>query len=189
MTQSLQVKNSEYTLIEKKIVELGEMQEKLIIENDSLKEKLLAKTVKESDEEAMYFAVKDYLFSYFQNKDVSGQLLLASKKLKEIDEYTKRLIKILQAAVSGQEPPIELILKHNRATRERELHQAEHEFKSMTVKQISGSNMTLIENLHKGLILCMDEICDTYAIKYGNECNVQQIDFLLKFVIFDQFIS
>lgn len=83
------------------------------------------------------------------------------------------MIKILQAAISGQEPPIELILKHNRATRDREIGQAENELKSMTVKQISGNNMALIENLHRSLILCMDQICDSYAIKYGNECNVQ----------------
>lgn len=33
------------------------MQEKLIAENDSLKEKLLTKTVKETEEEVNYYAV------------------------------------------------------------------------------------------------------------------------------------
>lgn len=100
-------------------------------------------------------------------------MFLTSKKLKEIEEYSRRLIKILQAAIAGDEPPIELILKHNRAIREKSQLQHESDLKAMTLKQLSQQNMLIIENLHNSFIVCMDQICDSYAVKYGNECNVQ----------------
>jgi hypothetical protein len=57
--------------------------------------------------------------------------------------------------------------------RDKEVAQHENDLKAMTMKQLSGQNLTIIENLHKNIIHCMDEICDRYAIKYGNECNIQ----------------
>ena len=72
----------------------------------------------------------------------------------------------------GEEPPIELILKHNRGVRSNKVH-AESDLKAMTLKQLTYQNMGIIEKLHGDIIGCMDDICDSYAIKYGNECNIQ----------------
>ncbi len=49
----------------------------------------------------------------------------------------------------------------------------ENDFKEMTLKDLTSQNLTIIDELNKGFALCMEQICDDYAAKYGNECNVQ----------------
>jgi hypothetical protein len=104
---------------------------------------------------------------------MAGQLLSASRKLKEIDDYAKKLVKIMQSVLKGDEPPIELILKHNRGLKDKDKLSTESEFRGLTIKQLTQQNLGVIDGLHRSFVQCMDEICDSYALKYGNECNVQ----------------
>lgn len=84
------------------------------------------------------------------------------------------MTKIVSSAMRGEEPPIELILKHNRGFKNNNNKQkSEADLKAMTLKQLTYQNLSIIDRLHTDITECMDDICDSYAIKYGNECNVQ----------------
>ena len=63
-------------------------------------------------------------------------MISTSCKLREIEDYTQKLTKIVSTAMRGEEPPIELILKHNRGVRSNKVH-AESDLKAMTLKQLT----------------------------------------------------
>ena len=100
---------------------------------------------------------------------------MANIKLKEIEELAKGVIKLLENSILGDEsPPIELLLKYHRTYKQREnKFDKENELKSMNVKQISKTNTKILDNIYQFFIETMESICDIYAHKYGNECNLQ----------------
>jgi len=108
-------------------------------------------------------------------KEELPTLFLTNKKLKEIDDYAKRLMTISESAIKGEEPPIELILKHNRG-KDNLGHQRkvqDHELKGATIKALNQQNLALSETLHQTYTSYMDRLCENYALKYGNDCNLQ----------------
>lgn len=153
----------EYTIIDKKILELEEMQNHLIEENDHLKETLGArqKPLKELER---------------QGENIDRELINFTfslrKKLLESDELSKCLISMLQAAIKDQELPIEIILKHNRAKgKEKAIN--ENELKALTLRELNQQNLNMCDGINRFFQQSMDQICDDYAAKYGNQCNVQ----------------
>lgn len=100
-----------------------------------------------------------------------------NKKLKDVEDYAKRLMAILEAAIKGEEPPIELILKHNRGAQEsinkynKKLQ--DNDLKDVTIRHLTQQNLNIVEALHQSYIDYMNKICDNYAIRYGNDCNMQ----------------
>ena len=101
--------------------------------------------------------------------------MLTSKKLKEIEDLAKKVIKLLENSICGDEPlPIDFLLKYHRIYKQREdKFDKENDMESMNAKQISKMNIKAIDNIHKFFIETMDNLCDIYAHKYGNECNLQ----------------
>jgi hypothetical protein len=95
-----------------------------------------------------------------------------SKKLREADEHSRKLMKMLHSSVRGEEVPIEIILKHNR-TKETAKGANDNELRKLPVKDLTQHNLNAIDELNRNFVQCMDQICDEYASKYGNECNVQ----------------
>ena len=105
-------------------------------------------------------------------------MIETNKKLKDINDYTRRLVEFLEALSKGEEPPIELFLKHNRGLRIINSGKyggktQEYEYRQMTIKELSQSNLAVVEVVQNTYIDCMDRMCETYAMRYGNECSVQ----------------
>lgn len=98
-----------------------------------------------------------------------------NKKLKDIDEYAKKLLAIVEATLKGEELPIEMILKHNRGqeTTNRYRKYNENDNKEYTIKQLIQQGLVVVETLHRTYGDCMDKLCETYVAKYGNDCNLQ----------------
>ena len=103
--------------------------------------------------------------------------MISNKKLTEAEELSKKLMKIMQSAIRGDEPPLESMLKHHKGIKDRK--SIEYDKYNITnnnnqnLKQVCQKNFNLIESLHKSFLECMDDTCDCYAQKYGNECNLQ----------------
>ena len=102
-------------------------------------------------------------------------LFLTNKKIKEIDDFAKRLMTISEAAIKGDEPPIEMILKHNRGQDNlgRQKTVKDSELKGLTIKTLNQQNLALSEGLYQTYTKYMDRLCENYAMKYGNDCNLQ----------------
>ena len=43
----------------------------------------------------------------------------------------------------------------------------------MTIKELSQSSLAVVEVVQNTYIDCIDRMCETYAMWYGNECSVQ----------------
>ena len=103
--------------------------------------------------------------------------MISNKNLVDTEELSKKLMKIMQSAIRGDEPPLEFILKHHKGIKDRKEIEINKDNLANTTnqhfKQICQKNSTLIEGLHKSFLECMDDVCDNYAQKYGNECNLQ----------------
>jgi len=112
-----------------------------------------------------------------QNKEELTSLLLTNKKLKEIEDFTKKLMLVMEANIKGEELPIELVLQHNRRVQEgltkHQKMMLQNELKDSTIKSLTLQNLALTEDLSKCYVKYMDKICELYAVKYGNECNLQ----------------
>lgn len=99
-------------------------------------------------------------------------MIATTKKVREAEEHSKKLITMLQSSVKGEEVPIEMILKHNR-NKDNNKPINENELKKMTLQELTQRNLNSVDALNRGFVQCMDQICDEYATKYGSECNVQ----------------
>lgn len=105
-------------------------------------------------------------------------IIETNRKLKDINDYTKRLVDFLEALCKGQEPPIELFLRHNRGLRlmssgKFDKQALEKELRNMNLRELSRSNLAVVDVVQSTYVDCMDRMCETYAVRYGSECSVQ----------------
>jgi len=161
-------KMQEYKLILTKFEEVEDLQNLLIQENGQLKKQVTEQQIKLHDLE---------LQAQQQNKEELTSLLMTNKKLKEIEDFTKKLMLLMDANIKGEELPIELVLQHNRKVQDGlTKHQKlslQNELKNSTIKSLASQNLTMTEDLSKCYIKYMDKLCEFYAVKYGSECNIQ----------------
>jgi len=158
----------EYKLVLTKFEEVEDLQNMLIQENSQLKKQVTEQQIKLQDLE---------LQSQQQNKEELTALLMTNKKLKEVEDFTKKLMLVMDANIKGEELPIELVLQHNRkindALTKHQKLSLQNELKNSTIKSLASQNLTMTENLSKCYVKYMDKICEFYAVKYGSECNLQ----------------
>lgn len=102
------------------------------------------------------------------------EVLEGTYKLNDIEDFSSKLVRIIKAIIDGEEPPIELILKHNRSSQGKKVlepQQTDHANKHFL--QIIKENSLTIKKIYKSHQMCMDAICDLYATKYRNNCTIQ----------------
>ena len=105
------------------------------------------------------------------------QIMISNKKLIEAEHLSKKLMEVMQSAIRGDEPPLDSMLKHHKRIKDRKSNEFNkyniNNANNKNLKQVCQKNSNLIEILHKSLLEYMDDVCDSYAQKYGNECNLQ----------------
>lgn len=94
----------------------------------------------------------------------------ATNQLKDLEEFSKRLVEVVKSIIKGQDPEIQLILKHNRNSRNIAQKSKEDEFTMRMLKQRAQENLNSVNNVYVAFSTCMDTICDLYAMKYGLGC-------------------
>lgn len=119
-----------------------------------------------------------YRLTLFKDREAIEEMTETNKKLKEVNDYTKRLTDFLEAISKGDEPPIELFLRHNRGLRnifsgKNDKKTLENDSREANIKKLSQANLAVVEVVQSTYVDCMDRMCETYALRYGNECSLQ----------------
>lgn len=177
-------------MIEDQIRELEKMQNELLNENESLK-KLTEKLSEENQSLRMQMSLETEKLSEtaaslnnrprlnhsLDKEEESGLtdavlgLMESTQKLTEIEEFSTKLVQIVKSIIKGEEPPIELILQHNRGAQSKTPSEplrkncGKREF----ILLIRENNLTL-NRVYGTFQRCMDTVCELYAIKYGISC-------------------
>ena len=90
-------------------------------------------------------------------EEVSSNLMKVKKRLEEIENYSRKIMKILEFSRQGKEIPIELILPHNRTSRPEKRVKVEEEiipFKRMNNAELRNAvveNIKLADDIRKRL--------------------------------------